>query len=167
LRIAPTFTTKGGEHQDRPAHPDVETYLALALAAFGAGTMLPLVSEGVLAGFLLAGDEPPWALWTVATAANSLGSAFNWGVGRYCLHWQDRRWFPLTRERLATASKSFSRYGTPSLLFAWVPLIGDPLTFAAGVLRVRFDLFILLVAVGKGGRYAAILAGVDALAAVG
>lgn len=145
----------------------METYIALAIAAFGAGTMLPLVSEGVLIGFLMAGDHPPWALWAVATAANSLGSAFNWGIGRYCLHWQDRRWFPFTRERLASASQYFSRYGSPLLLLSWVPIIGDPLTFAAGVLKVRFDLFIVLVVIGKGGRYAAILAGVDALAAVG
>ena len=145
----------------------METYIALAAAAFGAGTFLPLVSEGVLAGFLLAGDEPAWALWTVATAANSLGSVFNWVVGRYCLHWRDRRWFPFKPDQLVKASGVFSRYGLPALLFAWVPVIGDPLTFVAGVLKVRFDVFVVLVAVGKGARYAAVLAGVDALAAVG
>jgi membrane protein YqaA with SNARE-associated domain len=145
----------------------VETYFALAIAAFGAGTMLPLVSEGVLVGFLMQGEQPPWALWTVATIANSLGSAFNWGLGRYCLHWQGRRWFPFTRERLDSAAKLFARYGMPLLLLSWVPIAGDPITFAAGVLKVRFDLFMVLVVIGKGGRYAAILAGVDALAAVG
>jgi membrane protein YqaA with SNARE-associated domain len=51
----------------------------------------------------------------------------------------------------------------PSLLFAWLPLVGDPLTFAAGMLRVRFAPFIALVAIGKGGRYAAILWGVGIL----
>jgi membrane protein YqaA with SNARE-associated domain len=84
-------------------------------------------------------------------------------VGRYCLHWQGRRWFPFTRERLVSASETFSRHGLPLLLLSWAPVIGDPLTFAAGVLRVRFDLFVLLVLIGKGGRYAAILWGVGSL----
>jgi len=44
-----------------------------------------------------------------------------------------------------------------SLLFAWVPFIGDPLTFAAGVLRVNFWLFLLLVSIGKAGRYAVVI----------
>ena len=44
-----------------------------------------------------------------------------------------------------------------SLLFAWLPVGGDALTFIAGVMRVRFVLFLVLVALGKGARYALII----------
>ena len=44
-----------------------------------------------------------------------------------------------------------------TLLFAWLPIVGDPLTLMAGVMRIRFDLFVLLVALGKGVRYALVI----------
>ena len=140
-----------------------QVYGVMAFAAFFAGTFLPMASEGVLAGLVATRPELAGAIWLVASFANTLGSAFNWAVGRYCLHWRDRRWFPIKAAQLDRASGHFNRYGMPALLFAWLPIVGDPLTFVAGVLRVRFPLFIVLVAVGKGGRYAAILWGVGIL----
>jgi len=107
----------------------------------------------MLATALNAGDVDTWLLVAVATAGNTLGSVVNWGLGRYLLHWADRPWFPFSRAQLARASERFNKYGVWTLLFAWVPVIGDPLTFAAGVLQVRFALFLPLVAVGKGLRY--------------
>jgi membrane protein YqaA with SNARE-associated domain len=140
-----------------------EIYGVMAFTAFMAGTMLPMASEGVLAGLVASKPELAGGIWLAATAANTAGSAFNWAVGRYCLHWRDRRWFPIKAQHLDRASGQFNRYGMPALLFAWLPLVGDPLTFAAGMLRVRFAPFIALVAAGKGGRYAAILWGVGIL----
>jgi membrane protein YqaA with SNARE-associated domain len=136
-----------------------EGYLALAASAFGAATLLPLASEGVLAALSVAKGADALALWAVATAANSAGSAVNWGLGRFCLGWSGRRWFPIRPDRLERAAAWFGRFGTPSLLFAWLPVVGDPLTFAAGALRVPFAAFVALVALGKGARYAAVLWG--------
>ena len=89
----------------------------------------------------------------VASAGNTLGAVINWYLGRYLLRFYGRRWFPVSDAAIARAQAWFNRYGTWSLLFAWLPVIGDPLTLVAGILRVRFDLFILLVAFGKTFRY--------------
>lgn len=51
----------------------------------------------------------------------------------------------------------YLRWGWPSLLLSWVPVVGDPLTVMAGVMRTPFALFLLLVAIAKFGRYAALL----------
>ena len=100
-------------------------------------------------------------LLLAASLGNTLGSVANWGLGRFCLHWRDRKWFPVKPKELERASAWFGRYGMASLLLAWVPVVGDPLTLAAGVLRVRFLPFLLLVAIGKTARYAVLLGAVD------
>lgn len=110
----------------------------------------------VFAGLLAAGYEPG-ALWVWATAGNTLGAVVNWVLGRYLLHYQDRRWFPFRPDTLGRVQRWFARYGVWSLLFAWAPVVGDALTFVAGLLKVRFSLFLLLTTLGKGGRYAILL----------
>ena len=134
----------------------MEAYLGLFAGAFLAATLLPAYSELMFAGLLAAGYDP-FALWAWATAGNTLGSAVNWLLGRYLLHFQDRRWFPFRADRLGVAQRWFQRYGVWSLLLAWAPIGGDALTFIAGMMRVRFDLFFLLTLVGKGARYAILL----------
>jgi membrane protein YqaA with SNARE-associated domain len=135
----------------------MEGYVGLFLSALLAATVLPFSSEAVLVGLMAAGDYDMIWLWFLASLGNVLGAAVNWGLGRFCLRWQDRRWFPVDKEKLDRAGRWFSRYGVWSLLLAWVPIIGDPLTFAAGVLRVNFWLFLLLVSIGKAGRYAVVI----------
>ena len=70
---------------------------------------------------------------------------------------QDRKWFPVSPGQLNTSQKYFQKYGLWSLLLAWVPIIGDPLTLLAGVLNVRFGIFFLLVSISKISRYVFIL----------
>ena len=135
----------------------MEGYVGLFLSALLAATVLPFSSEAVLVGLMAAGDYDMIWLWFLASLGNVLGAAVNWGLGRFCLRWQDRRWFPVDKEKLDRAGRWFSSYGVWSLLLAWVPIIGDPLTFAAGVLRVNFWLFLLLVSIGKAGRYAVVI----------
>jgi membrane protein YqaA with SNARE-associated domain len=134
----------------------VEAYLGLFTAAFVAATLLPFYSEVALAG-LQAADYEPLALWCWATAGNTLGAAVNWSIGRWLLHYQDRRWFPFKPDRLGAAQRWYQRWGVWSLLLAWLPIGGDALTFIAGLMRVNFALFFLLTAIGKGARYAAVL----------
>jgi membrane protein YqaA with SNARE-associated domain len=127
--------------------------VSLFLSAFAAATVLPLSSEAVLSALIAAGGFHIWLLVSIASIANTLGSAINWILGRYCLRWRDNRWFPVTTSALGRASKWFAQYGQCSLLFAWVPIVGDPLTFVAGILRVSFLRFLLLTAIGKTLRY--------------
>lgn len=136
-------------------------YLGLFFAAFLAATILPFSSEAVLAGLSAADGMDVVALWVVATAGNTLGAVVNWMLGRWCLHWQDRKWFPFKADDLDKADKWFAKWGIWSLLLSWVPVIGDPITFAAGFLRVHFVPFVVLVLIAKGGRYLAVLALAD------
>ncbi len=127
-------------------------YLGLFLAAFVAATLLPMQSEAALVALLLA-DYTPWRLVAVASVGNVLGSTVNWWLGREALRFQDRRWFPIKPDKLIRAQQGYARYGRWSLLLSWVPIIGDPLTLAAGVMREPLRYFLPLVAVAKTGRY--------------
>ncbi len=139
----------------------IESYLGLFLTAFLAATIVPFSSEALLVGLQVSGGFPVAGLLAAASLGNTLGAVANWGLGRFFLRWRDRKWFPVKARELARASAWFNRYGIWSLLLAWVPVIGDPITLAAGVLKVRFLPFLLLVAVSKTGRYAVLLGVVD------
>lgn len=137
--------------------------IGLFLSAFLAATLLPLSSEAVLAALTAGGDRDVVFLVALATAGNTLGAWVNWALGRYCLEWRGRRWFPIKAEHLDKATAWFGRYGLWSLLLAWLPLVGDPLTFAAGVLRVNVWKFLALVATGKAARYVAVVIAVKSV----
>ncbi|NKC33964.1 YqaA family protein [Falsiroseomonas selenitidurans] len=126
----------------------------LFLVALGAASLLPLQSEPLLVGLLVLGSQPAWLLVVVASLGNTLGSVLNWWLGRQLVRWQGRRWFPVTPRALDRASGWYRRWGHWSLLLSWAPVIGDPLTLAAGVLREPFWRFLALVALAKTGRYA-------------
>ena len=132
---------------------DIGAYLGLFIAALMAATILPMQSEAVLAGLLIHGAQSAWALIIVASLGNVAGSVINWGLGRGILHYQDRRWFPASPAALARAQHWYKRHGRLSLLLSWVPIIGDPITVAAGVMGERLLPFVLLVTIAKIGRY--------------
>jgi membrane protein YqaA with SNARE-associated domain len=130
-------------------------YSILFLSAFGAATIVPFYSEIAYIGMLEQGFAPIW-VWLVATAGNSLGAAVNWILGRFLTRFETRRWFPFKPDSLHRGQAWFQKYGVWSLLFAWLPMVGDALTFIAGMMRVRFELFFILTAIGKGARYAVV-----------
>lgn len=129
------------------------SYLTLFLTAFGAATILPGFSEVTFATLLLQSPQDWPILLIVATAGNTLGGVANWVLGRFLLHWQERKWFPVSARQLERASALFTRYGYPLLLLSWLPVIGDPITLAAGVLRARFLPSLILILIGKAARY--------------
>lgn len=131
---------------------EVTVYAGLFLAALAAATILPMQSEAVLVGLLLA-DYSPWLLIMAASIGNVLGSVINWLLGRGIERFRDRPWFPASGAKLERAQSWYRRYGKWSLLLSWAPIIGDPLTVVAGVLREPFPMFLLLVTIAKIGRY--------------
>ena len=137
-------------------------HLVMMVWAFGAATLLPLSSEVVLAAQIKSGFTSPMALVASATIGNVAGSTFNWWLGRHVRRFEDRRWFPFSPSTIAKASDRYHRFGLWSLVLSWLPIIGDPLTLVAGLLRVPLIVFLPLVAVGKAGRYL-VLAGLVAL----
>ena len=136
---------------------DIGVYAALFAVAVGAATILPLQSEAMLAGLLLA-DYPPAWLIIIASAGNVLGSIANWIIGRQVERYRDWRWFPVKQAQLDRAQRWYQRHGKWSLLLSWVPVVGDPLTVVAGVLREPLPTFIVLVTIAKVGRYLALAA---------
>ncbi len=127
--------------------------LGLFAAALGAASLLPMQSEPVLVGLLLLGETPAWLLVLVASIGNTLGSLINWLLGRQVDRFRDRRWFPVPPAALDRATGWYHRWGRWSLLMSWAPIIGDPLTLVAGVLREPLGTFLLLVAIAKTARY--------------
>ena len=128
-------------------------YLSLFTISFLAATVLPFSSEFTLAGLIATSNYDNSFLLIVASLGNVLGSVVNWAVGFYSRNLTKKKWFPFKDKQIENSSKWFSKFGKWSLLFAWVPIIGDPLTLVAGLLRVRFLDFIILVAFGKVSRY--------------
>lgn len=134
----------------------------MAGAAFVAATLLPAQSEAVFVGLLAAKSVEPLTLFLTASLANTAGSILNWWLGlMIARHGVDKLPARLRPDpqRFAQAQGLFARFGWPSLLLAWLPLVGDPLTFAAGTLNYPFLRFTVLVLIGKAGRYAALWAG--------
>jgi len=131
---------------------DFTVYASLFFVALTAATILPMQSETLLASFLIAGYAP-LPLLATASAGNVLGSVINWLLGRGIERFRGRRWFPVSEAAFARAQRWYGCFGKWSLLFSWAPIIGDPLTVVAGVLREPLPMFLLLVGVAKIGRY--------------
>lgn len=127
-------------------------YFGLFIAAFLAATILPLSSEIVLSTLLLNGLSPV-TLVIIATIGNVSGSLTNYALGYWASLEVIRRWLKISETEFLRAEQRFVKYGLISLCFAWLPVIGDPLTVIAGVLRIRLLWFVLLVTAGKLVRY--------------
>ena len=133
-------------------------YAGLFWAALLSATVLPFQSEVVLFGMLLTHHYSVALLVLVASLGNILGSVVNYVLGRFLAACEDRPWFPLKREKIARAESWYHSYGRWSLLLSWLPIIGDPLTIVAGVLRESFPVFLALVTIAKLSRYVAVAA---------
>tara|TARA_Y200000002_G_scaffold13622_1_gene11003 strand:- start:263 stop:694 length:432 start_codon:yes stop_codon:yes gene_type:complete len=129
------------------------SYFQLLIISFLAATILPLSSELVLSTMLLTDSFDKYLLLVVASFGNIFGSSVNWYLGKKILIFKDKKWFPVNEKQIAKSEMYFKKYGIWSLLLAWVPIIGDPLTVIAGILRVNFFTFLLLVSVSKTTRY--------------
>ncbi|MGI6407946.1 MAG: YqaA family protein [Thiopseudomonas sp.] len=129
------------------------SYAGLALSACIAATLLPMQSEATLVALLTLKPGAVISLVAVASLGNVVGSQINWWLGTQLHRWQHRRWFPASAEQLARAQLWYQRYGRWSLLLSWMPVIGDPLTLVAGILREPFWRFTLVVSIAKTGRY--------------
>ncbi|MGJ0455782.1 DedA family protein [Aliarcobacter cryaerophilus] len=127
------------------------TYLILFISAFASATLLPLGSEALLIYNIKEGLNI-YTLLFVATFGNVLGSCLNYYLGLNGVDYLvDKK---LVKQKYIDSSKKyFDRFGAFSLLFAWLPIIGDPITFIAGVLRYDFRKFLVLIVISKFSRY--------------
>jgi len=130
-------------------------YGPLFLVSFLAATLLPLGSEWLLALMLVNGADPVGSVLT-ATTGNLLGACTTWMVGRYGGDWLITRLFRISDQQQQRAERWYQRYGSYSLFFSWLPIVGDPLCLVGGLLKISLPVFILLAGTGKLARYAAV-----------
>ena len=121
---------------------DTASLYSLFISSFLAATLLPGGSEAILFGVLRAYPETLWLALIIATIGNTLGGMVTFGMG----------WLLPQTQQLKHVEK-LRRYGTPALLLAWVPLIGDALCLTAGWLRLNWWQAALFMAIGKFARY--------------
>ncbi|MDX8381562.1 MAG: YqaA family protein [Ghiorsea sp.] len=126
---------------------------ALFISALISSTLFPGGSEALLLYKLQEETQNPYLLVFIATCGNVLGSLMTYFMGKYGFQFS-HRWMAISTAKIQQAESYFKRFGTPALLLAWLPIIGDPLCFVAGSLRYPFIYFIMLVSVGKLTRYA-------------
>jgi len=127
--------------------------IVLFFSSLIAATILPAQSEIILAALLMAGNHQQFLLLLIATSGNVLGSVINWFLGAYFMKFKERNWFPIKASKIDKYAKIYQKRGVWLLLFAWLPIVGDPITVIAGMARVNIWLFLLLVGIGKAGRY--------------
>lgn len=128
---------------------------SLFISAFISSTLLPGGSEVLLLYLASQTEQSISALWFVASLGNTLG-----GITSLLLGWWLSRRFPdksLDEEKHQKALGQIRRFGSLILLLSWMPIIGDPLCFVAGWLKIPWFWAILFIAVGKALRYAALL----------
>ena len=128
-------------------------YISLFTVAFMVATIVPFGSEMYFATLLSLNQYNNIFLLIAASIGNVLGSVFNWVCGYYINYFIKKPWFPIKKDKITKATEIFNHYGKWSLLLSWVPFIGDPITFVAGTLRFSLVQFLILVSIGKVGRY--------------
>ncbi|ARU49908.1 YqaA family protein [Sulfurospirillum diekertiae] len=138
------------------------SYLSLFLTSFASATLLPGGSEALFV-YLLSLHLNPFFLLLIATLGNTLGAFVNYLLGKYATDFALRKNY-MSEKHLRKASSLFEKYGAWSLLFSWLPIIGDPLTFVAGVVRYEWWKFIIIVGFSKFARYIFVYLGFLAIA---
>lgn len=130
-------------------------YLILFVSAFISATLFPLGSEALLI-YNIKENYNIYLLLFFATTGNVLGSVLNYYLGLKGELYCERKKY-LKKETINKYKSIFDKYGSYTLLLSWMPLIGDPLTFIAGILKYNFKKFLVLVFIAKFIRYAFII----------
>ena len=128
-------------------------YSSLFLSSFLAATLIPAQSEAILSFQLASNKEDLIYLILLATSGNVLGALVNWYLGKFLIHYKEKKWFPIKADKLEKGEKFYKKYGRVSLLLSWMPIIGDPITLVAGILKEPLWSFLILVTIAKGLRY--------------
>lgn len=129
-------------------------YLTLFFVALISATLFPLGSEAVLIFDIKEGYNL-YLLLFFATLGNVLGSLINYFLGLKGEVFCERKGY-LKEKKIEKYKKLFDKYGGFILLLSWAPIIGDPITFIAGILKYDLKKFLLLVTLAKFLRYLAL-----------
>lgn len=131
------------------------SYVILFFSGLAAATLLPGGSEALVLYYKTEGFNP-LLLLIVASLGNTLGSVVNYFIGKYACVWASEKKY-ISSLHVNKAQRYFVKYGAFALLLSWAPIIGDPITFVAGILRYNFWKFLVLVLLAKASRYVILL----------
>ena len=131
-------------------------YVGMFALGFLASTFVPIASEWLLITLLLKGLNPMWLL-LCSTTGNYLGACTTYAIGYYGSDFTIRRVLKISDEKRAKAEKIYKKYGSITLMFSWIPIIGDPLCLVGGVFKINFIKYSLLVYIGKFIRYGVVV----------
>ncbi len=124
--------------------------LFLFLAAFLAATIFPFSSEAAFLTALYNG-MPTLNAMVSASLGNILAVIVNYYLG-YFLYIKTKE--KLFNSKIGRISYNFGhRYGYIALLLSWLPVVGDPLTIVAGLVRLKFVWFVIIVGSLRVARY--------------
>ena len=136
-------------------------YGILFVTAFVSATLWPMGSEALILYDASQGYHMG-LLWGMATVGNTLGAMVNYWMGLGGEAYLEDHG-TIRPGALHPIRRYFVRWGAVTLLLSWLPVIGDLFTFVAGVMRYSFGKFIVWVLIAKGGRYAVLLWGWEAI----
>jgi len=124
--------------------------LALFISAFLAATILPFSSEAALV-VALHNDMPRFNALFFASLGNTLAIVFNYYLG-YFLYTKTKKKLFVSKHGRGVYLYGH-KYGCYALLLSWLPVIGDPLTIVAGLVRINFVCFLIVGALLRIARY--------------
>ncbi len=127
-------------------------YFGLFFVSFLAATLVPLGSEFFVATMTVSGYNV-WLIFVIATIGNTCGSIINYYIGKLGMNFIFSRYIKVDSDKQQKSEKIYQKWGSPILFFAWIPIIGDPLTVVAGVFKLNLYIFIFWVVLGKAFRY--------------
>lgn len=126
-------------------------YLTLFFVSLISATLFPMGSEAILIYDIKEGYNI-YLLLFFATFGNSLGSIINYYLGLKGEEYLAQKRV-INEKYIRISKKYFNKYGFITILFSWLPIIGDSITFVAGILKYDFKKFVVLVIISKLSRY--------------
>ena len=127
-------------------------YWGMLLAAFLAGSFFPFSSEAVMVGLMAMGLDA-WTLMVYGTIGNTLGSVFNYFVGRMGKQEWIERWLHVSPQSMERARRFMAGRGAWMGFFAFIPLLGTAITILLGLMRANMLISFVSITLGKIFRY--------------
>ena len=133
-------------------------YMGMLVAAFLAASILPFSSEAVMVGLQAAGLDPIFLI-VYGTIGNVLGSMFNYTIGRLGkMEWIEK-YLHVKKEDLDKAHRFMSGRGAWMGLLSVIPVVGDVITVALGLMRANVVIVVISVTISKLLRYVLLVYG--------
>ena len=133
-------------------------YMGMLVAAFLAASILPFSSEAVMVGLQAAGLDPIFLI-VYGTIGNVLGSMFNYTIGRLGkMEWIEK-YLHVKKEDLDKAHRFMAGRGAWMGLLSVIPVVGDVITVALGLMRANVVIVVISVTISKLLRYVLLVYG--------